>query len=81
MKILLGGLLGLATVLALVAVPGFVWGGPNRVAPCHSAPDFLTGGMFGLLFSLDEYGIPAGLIGALSGVVTVLRQSRTRNSP
>jgi hypothetical protein len=60
---------GVATGYCVTAVAGFIWGGIHRVAPCHSAPDFSSGGVFGSLIFVNEYGLPVCIAGAALGAV------------
>ncbi len=58
---------GIATTIALLSTGGFVWGAIARPAPCHSAPDFITGGLFGAMMAWMQYGLLAGAAGAWLG--------------
>lgn len=59
---------------AFAGAAGFVYGGLTRMAPCHSAPDFLSGAMFGAFAFTYLFGLPLAGIGTVVGtIVTVFR--------
>jgi hypothetical protein len=66
---LIGTGLGVGTLTAL----GFILGGISRASPCGSAPDFYSGGFWGLVFFIDFLGLPVVVgslvIGALFGAI------------
>ncbi|MCE9555785.1 MAG: hypothetical protein K8T91_20755 [Planctomycetes bacterium] len=69
MKILIGAFIGLTTASLALVVVGFVLGGIFRAAPCHKAPDFMSGAIFGM-FALTVMGIvPVGAGGAIIGAI------------
>jgi hypothetical protein len=68
-----GAFIGIAVGLIGLGLSGFIWGGLNRVAPCHSAPDFMSGGVFGVIVVFFLYALPvgaaSGLLGAILGAI------------
>jgi hypothetical protein len=82
MKVLVGALVG--TLAAGVALPvvGFVLGGLGRAAPCHSAPDFMSGAIFGMFAFTYILFVPAcvggAIIGGIIGAVLEARRIGTR---
>lgn len=68
MNLIANALLGLTTGMFALATAAFVWGGINRAAPCHSAPDFMSGGIFALFALGYEFGLPAAVVCSLLGV-------------
>jgi hypothetical protein len=67
---------GLYVGPAAVVVAGFVIGGIVRAAPCHSAPDFLSGAIFGAFGGAYILGLPAAGVGAASGGVVAALLNR-----
>jgi hypothetical protein len=64
----------------LVAIAGFIHGGIIRAAPCHEAPDFLSGGVFGVFIYCALLGIPAGVVGIVAGgILGVWTKPRERD--
>src|SRR5262249_16405497 len=72
-----GALLG-PVMLALL---GAVWGGVERAAPCHQAPDFATGAFFGALVVTVEFWLPASIRGAIMGIVASGLYRLDRSTP
>ncbi len=68
-RILPGALIGLAVGPVVLAVSAFIIGGLGRAAPCHSAPDFLSGAIFAVFAFGFLYGLPALGIGAVIGAI------------
>jgi hypothetical protein len=79
MKVLGGALIGtLASGVALPVV-GFVLGGLGRAAPCHSAPDFMSGAIFGMLAFTYFLFVPACIGGAVvGGIIGAVLEARHR---
>jgi hypothetical protein len=85
MKILLGAFSGLVIFPAVAAIAGFVLGGIARAAPCHEAPDFMSGGFFGVMLVADMFGIPICIAGAavggvLAAIAQILKSDNKRDS-
>ena len=79
---LLGALLGVPLALASLGLTTGILGGIFRAAPCHSAPDFATGAVFGAIVGYFFLGIPAILVGLIAGGVWgVSRQRWGRKTP
>ncbi|WP_435015826.1 hypothetical protein TA3x_003379 [Tundrisphaera sp. TA3] len=62
-----GALVGLFAGPMFLAIIGFVLGGIGRAAPCHSAPDFMSGALFGAFGFVFILGLPAMAVGAIAG--------------
>jgi hypothetical protein len=69
MGVLRWTLFGMVVGPVAVAVAGFLWGGVSRVAPCQTAPDFMSGGVFGALVFTYQFGLLAGVAGAVVGML------------
>jgi hypothetical protein len=66
-RMLSGSLAGLLAGPIAVAAAGSIVGGYTGMAPCHRAPDFITGAAFGTLFFCSFLGLPAIGVGFLVG--------------
>lgn len=80
MKIFVGALIG--AICCVIAIPplGFVLGGIARAAPCHSAPDFVSGGLFGMMAFTYFLFLPACGVGAVAGGIVAARRARKANA-
>ena len=66
--------IGLGPVVAGAA--GFVYGGLTRMAPCHSAPDFLSGAIFGGFAFTCFFGLPLAAVGTVVGTIVAVFRFR-----
>ena len=69
-------MIGLVSGPALVVIGGALIGGHQRAAPCHEAPNFASGAMFGAYVYTYLFGIPAAVVGSIGGVVVGLWKQR-----
>jgi hypothetical protein len=76
MRIIAGSIIGLVVCPVAVVLLGFVLGGVGRAAPCHSAPDFFSGALFGAFASAYYFGLPALGVGAVVGAIVPAVLSR-----
>ena len=80
-RIITGSLMGLIVGPLALLLAGFVVGGYTRMAPCHSAPDFISGALFGTLAVAWQFGIPAIVAGFILGAITATLLNRWQPSP
>ncbi len=79
MKVLGGVLIGSFASGVALPVIGFVLGGLGRAAPCHSAPDFMSGAIFGVFAITYVLFVPACIAGAVvGGIVGAVLEARHR---
>jgi hypothetical protein len=77
MKVLAGALIGTLAGGVSLPVVGFVLGGLGRAAPCHSAPDFMSGAIFGMFAFAYILFVPASIGGAVvGGIIGAVLEAR-----
>ncbi len=81
MKIVGGALIGMLTSGVALPVAGFVLGGLGRAAPCHSAPDFISGAIFGMFAFTYVLLVPVCTAGAAIGAILTARHGTVGDEP
>jgi hypothetical protein len=76
MRVISGLLTGLVVGPIAVVVTGFVVGGLGRMAPCHRAPDFIGGAIFGAAMFAAFLALPALAVGPLVGALVAVVLNR-----
>jgi hypothetical protein len=68
MKYVVGMVTGTVLGPLFMVLAAGILGGYARVAPCHSAPDFISGAMFGACMAFDVWPYGA-IVGGLLGMI------------